>query len=84
MDDAQAGLRGTSPTVLGLSNWGSCRKTSSPGRVGVSIKAVAETRVVGRLVVVCIRRLAVLLPEVNVIGRGTGLGISFNGLVLVG
>lgn len=43
-----------------------------------------ETRVARRPGVVCIRRLLVLLRIVDAIRRGTRLGASFNGSVLVG
>lgn len=52
--------------------------------IGFAIKAAGwEKRVVFRIRVVCIRRLVVLLREVDVKRRGTGLRFSCKGPVLV-
>lgn len=58
--------------------------TISVGEVGAAINvAGTETRLVSRLGVVCIRRLALLLREVDVVRWGTGLGVLFRGPLLV-
>lgn len=84
MDGAHVVLRGKWPTVMGRLRGESFGKTFSVGRVGVTIKAAGnKTRVAGRPGAVCIRKLLVLLREVDFVERGTGLGVTFSGLVLV-
>lgn len=85
MDSSKVWLGSSSPAVIGKLKWQFCVKTFSMGLVLVAIKAAGgETRVTGRQGVLCFGLLLVLLREVDVIKRGTGLGVSFNGPALVG
>lgn len=84
MDGTHVGLGDKSPTVTGGLRRASCEKTFSVVWVGAFIKApVGENIVVSRLEFICISRLAVLLRDLHVIGRITGLGIPFSGSVMV-
>lgn len=73
------------PIVMDELSCRSCENTHSIGQLGFGNKAAGrETRLVGGVGVVCIRRLVMLLREVDVIRRGAGLEVSLDGLALVG
>lgn len=74
MDGANLRLRGKSPRVMGGLKWESCEKTFPAGQVRVANESAGrETRAMDGPRVACVRNLVVLLRQVDVIRRGTGL-----------